>query len=101
MELKQLTDNWKCIGILVATAAALCGTAIAVDQRYAHAAMQKEMQQQIYTMQTQMNYNQFQMRLDSLQATCEKTTCTAETLRTIEWLKKQIKVLEKQMGLAE
>ena len=97
MNLKQLTDNWKCIGALVATAAFLCATAIGVDHRYLLAAQGKNMQQQIYQMQLSQNYNNFQMRLDSLKAAYAGKPIPPEVQQQINWLEKQIKLLEKQM----
>ena len=90
MNLESITKEWKCIGVIVATAVALCGTAVGFDSRYAKSVDLKQLQ-------ISANYNNFQMRLDSLRATCESTRCTAETLRTIKWLEKQIKILEQQM----
>ena len=90
MNFKQVTENWKCVGAIVATAVFLCGTAITADNRYAK---QVDMKQ----MQLAQNYNNFQMRLDSLRAACEKSPCSAETIRTMQWLEKQIKLIEKAM----
>lgn len=105
MTLKQLTDNWKCIGVIVATAVALCGTAVGFDQRYAKSVDLKQLQ-------LSSNYNNFQMRLDSLRTpyVTYKSDGTAfidyakmprETVQQIKWLEKQIKILEKQMGISD
>ena len=98
MELKQLTDNWKCLGALVGVAVILCGTAIGVDQRYLLAAQGQQMQQQIYQMQLSQNYNNFQMRLDSLRAAYAGKPIPQEVQAQIRWLEAQIALLEKQMG---
>lgn len=91
VSLKKIAENWKCIGIMVATAAALCTTAVTADNRYAK-------QQDLKQMQLSQNYNNFQMRLDSLKLACQNNQCNKETLDTIRWLEQQIKMIEKQMG---
>lgn len=90
MTLSELSKEWKCLVAIVVGAATLCGIAIGADSRYAK-------QVDLKQLQLAQNYNNFQMRLDSLRATCEKNPCTAETLRTIEWLEKQIRLIEKEM----
>lgn len=91
MTLKEITENWKCIGALVATAVVLCGTALGVDQRYAK-------QQDLKQLQLSSNYSNFQMRLASLRNLCAKNMCTSNDIATIKWLEQQIKIIEKQMG---
>jgi len=90
MELKQLTDNWKCIGILVAVAVTLCGTAVGFDQRYAE-------QVDLKQLQMSSNYSNFQMRLAALNDLCAKSSCSPNDRATIEWLKHQIKLIEDAM----
>jgi hypothetical protein len=92
MELKQLTDNWKCIGIIVATAVALCGTAIGFDERYAK-------QVDLKQLQLSSNYSNFQMRLAALENLCAKSECSPNDRATIQWLKQQIRLIESQMGM--
>ena len=101
MDLKNLTDNWKCIVALIVGAATICGIAVGVDHRYASAASQKALQQQVYQMQLAQNYNNFQMRLDSLRAAYAGKSVPLEVQQQIDWLEKQIKLLEQQMGLTE
>ena len=92
MNLKTFTDNWKCIGVIVATAVALCGTAVGFDSRYAKSVDLKQLQMA-------QNYSNFQMRLAALMELCSKSPCDANTKQTIRWLQSQIKMIENQMGM--
>jgi len=100
---KKLTENWKCVGVIVATAALLCTTAITADNRYAKAADVKQLQ-------LNQNYSNFKAQLNQL--TEPFTVCCKdgryyvdyskmpkETYQTVMWLTREIEVLEKQMGL--
>jgi hypothetical protein len=90
MNLESISREWKCIGIIVATAVALCGTAVGFDQRYAKSADLRQLQ-------ISANYNNFQMRLDSLRAAYLGKPIPPEVQQQINWLEKQIKLLEAQM----
>ena len=90
MNLESISKEWKCIGIIVATAVALCGTAVGFDQRYAKSADLRQLQ-------ISANYNNFQMRLDSLRAAYLGKPIPPEVQQQINWLEKQIKLLEAQM----
>ena len=90
--LKRLAEEWKCIGIIVATAVALCGTAVGFDQRYAKSVNLKQLQ-------LSANYNNFQTRLAALTKLCKTTACDADTIRTIKWLERQIRMIEAEMGM--
>ena len=85
MTLKNITENWKCIGVIVATAVALCGTAVGFDQRYAKSVDLKQLQ-------LSSNYNNFQMRLDSLRAAYAGKPIPPEVQKQIDWLEHQIKL---------
>lgn len=104
MNLKAFTENWKCIGVIVATAAALCGTAITADNRYAKAA-------DVRVLQMNQNYSNYQGRLNQLTSPYTKC-CNAEgryyvdyskmpkeVYQQVQWLQNEIAKLEKQMGL--
>jgi hypothetical protein len=50
-------------------------------------------------LQMAQNYSNFQMRLAALTDLCSKTQCDANTKQTIAWLRAQIKLIEKEMGM--
>lgn len=100
---KKFTENWKCLGVVVATAVALCSTAITVENRYAKAADVKQLQ-------LNQSYSNFQARLNDLTSpfmTCCKdgryyvdySKMSKETYEQVQWLEREIVKLEKQMGL--
>jgi hypothetical protein len=99
--LKNLADNWKCVVALIVGAATICGIAVTVDHRYASAASQKALQQQVYQMQQAQNYNNFQMRLDSLRAAYAGKSVPPAVQQQMNWLEAQIKLIEKQMGMGK
>ena len=92
MQFPEITNTWKCIGIIVATAVALCTTAVGFDQRYAKSVDLKQLQ-------LSSNYNNFQMRLDSLRAAYLGKPIPPEVQRQIDWLEKQLRLIEKEMGM--
>ena len=94
MTLKELTENWKCIGALVVTAGLLCGAALGVDDRYAKS-------QDLKQLQRSTNYSNFQMRLSSLRKLCSQNMCDQNDKNTIKWLEAQIKLIEKEMGISD
>lgn len=95
---KQVIESWKCIVALLVGVATICGIAVGVDHRYASAASQKELQQQVYQMQLNQSYMNFQMRLDSLLAAYAGKPIPLEVQQQIQWLQQQLKLLEQQMG---
>ena len=103
MTLQDFTNNWKCIGAIVATAALLCTTAVGVETRYAKAA-------DVRVLQLNQNYGNFRAQLNQL--TSPYTVCCKdgryyvdyskmpkETYQTVKWLEREIANLERQMGL--
>ena len=100
---KRITDNWKCVGAVVATGALLCTTAITADNRYAKAA-------DVKVLQMNQNYSNFRAQLNQLispyTACCKDgryfvdySKMPKETYQTVQWLEREIATLEKQMGL--
>jgi hypothetical protein len=101
LKLAEISNQWKCVVALFVGAATLCGLAVGFDHRYLLAAQGEQMQQQIYHMQVQSNYNNFLMRLDSLRAAYEGKPIPKPVQDQIRWLEAQIQLLEKEMGLTD
>lgn len=110
MKFKDLTEDWKRVGVCITVAGTIAATAIGAEIHFAKAGTQKELQQQMYSMQLSQNYNNFQMRRDSLvqpyvrydqqgRPFIDWSRMPKEIVQQVKWLENQIRVLEQQMGL--
>ena len=108
MKLPDIAEQWKCIVALFVGAGALCSLAVGATTYFATAAQLKEVeirqdqqQQQMLQMNINQSYHNYLLRLDSLRAAYVDKPMPLEVKQQVEWLEKQLKILEKQMGISK
>lgn len=105
MKWDDLSKTWRCVVACVVGAGTIATLSIGAENHFAKEAEyqilvagQSAQQQQIYNMQLSQNYFQFQMQLNNLLAAYQGRPIPPEVQHQINWLRNQLRQLERQMG---